>query len=77
MKTKTYRTTKEPKNKTLQLRVTEEELQKIRTAMSNGIITPSDIVELIKAQVTRRNNRLKNMLDDSPLSIANKETTEW
>jgi len=45
--------------------------------MSNGIITPSDIVELIKAQVTRRNNRLKNMLDDSPLSIANKETTEW
>jgi hypothetical protein len=76
MKTKTYRTTKEPKNKTLQLRVTDEELQKIRTAMSNGIITPSDIVELIKAQVTRRNNRLKNMLEDSPLSIANKEATE-
>jgi hypothetical protein len=75
MKTKTYRTTKEPKNKTLQLRVTDEELQKIRTAMSNGIITPSDIVELIKAQVTRRNNRLKNMLEDSPLSIANKEAT--
>jgi hypothetical protein len=64
------------KNKTLQLRVTEKELQKIRTAMSNGIITPSDIVELIKAQVTRRNNRLKNMLEDSPLSIANKEATE-
>jgi hypothetical protein len=65
MKTKTYRTTKEPKNKTLQLRVTEDELQKIRTAMSNGIITPSDIVELIKAQVTRRSNRLKNMLADN------------
>jgi hypothetical protein len=65
MKTKTYRTTKEPKNKTLQLRVTDEELQKIRTAMSNGIITPSDIVELIKAQVTRRSNRLKNMLADN------------
>jgi hypothetical protein len=65
MKTKTYRTTKEPKNKTLQIRVTDEELQKIRTAMSKGIITPSDIVELIKAQVTRRSNRLKNMLADN------------